>query len=126
MDWINTTGKLAASISAIIALLGLLLFKPMRAAAKKRREEKAAQQTFQREVLAKLDSITSDIADLQYERLSQAHDFYTSQGWCPTSKKQQLCNMYRSYHAKGRNHLSDHYEQEILSLKDRPGKPSIN
>lgn len=119
MDWINTTGKLAASISAIIALLGLLLFKPL---SKWLRETRG----FKRKVLDKLDTITSDIADLQYERLSQAHDFYISQGWCPTSKKQQLCNMYRSYHAKGRNHLSDHYEQEILSLKDRPGKPSIN
>lgn len=120
MDWINNAGKLAGSISAIIALLGLLLFKPMRAAAKKRREEKAAQQTFQREVLAKLDAITDDIADLQYERLSQAHDFYTSQGWCPTSKKQQLCTMYKSYHGKGRNHLSAHYEKDILSLADKP------
>ena len=28
--------------------------------------------------------------------------------------------MYKSYHNKGRNHLSEHYEQDILRLKDRP------
>ena len=120
MDWINNAGKLAGSISAVIALLTLVLFKPIKNAIKKRREDRAMQKKFQQLVLEKLDAITDDIADLQYERLSQAHDFYTSQGWCPTSKKEQLCNMYKSYHNKGRNHLSEHYEQDILKLKDRP------
>ena len=120
MDWINNAGKLAGSISAVIALLTLLLFKPIKNAIKKRREDRDMQKKFQKLGLEKLDAITDDIADLQYERLSQAHDFYTSQGWCPTSKKEQLCHMYKSYHNKGRNHLSEHYEQDILKLKDRP------
>ena len=120
MDWINNAGKLAGSVSAILALMALVLLKPIKAGVKKRRDEKTAQQRFQAEVLAKLNAITDDIADLQYERLSQAHDFYTTQGWCPTSKKEQLCTMYKSYHGKGRNHLSTHYEQDILSLADKP------
>ena len=120
MDWINNAGKLAGSISAVIALLTLVLFKPIKNPIKKRREDRDMQKKFQKLVLEKLDAITDDIADLQYERLSQAHDFYTSQGWCPTSKKEQLCHMYKSYHNKGRNHLSEHYEQDILKLKDRP------
>ena len=120
MYWINNACKLAGSISAVIALLTLVLFKPIKNAIKKRREDRDMQKKFQKLVLEKLDAITDDIADLQYERLSQAHDFYTSQGWCPTSKKEQLCNMYKSYHNKGRNHLSEHYEQDILKLKDRP------
>lgn len=120
MDWINNAGKLAGSISAVIALLTLVLFKPIKNAIKKRREDRDMQKKFQQLVLEKLDAITDDIADLQYERLSQAHDFYTSQGWCPTSKKEQLCQMYKSYHNKGRNHLSEQYEQDILKLKDRP------
>ena len=120
MDWINNAGKLAGSISAVIALLTLVLFKPIKNAIKKRREDRDMQKKFQKLVLEKLDAITDDIADLQYERLSQAHDFYTSQGWCPTSKNEQLCHMYKSYHNKGRNHLSEHYEQDILKLKDRP------
>ena len=120
MDWINNAGKLAGSISAVIALLTLVLFKPIKNTIKKRREDRDMQKKFQKLVLEKLDAITDDIADLQYERLSQAHDFYTSQGWCPTSKKEQLCHMYKSYHNKGRNHLSEHYEQDILRLKDRP------
>lgn len=120
MDWINNAGKLAGSISAVIALLALVLIKPIKKAAARRMEAEEAQQRFQAEVLAKLNAITDDIADLQYERLSQAHDFYTTQGWCPTSKKEQLCTIYKSYHGKGRNHLSAHYEKDILSLADKP------
>ena len=78
MDWINNAGKLAGSISAVIALLTLVLFKPIKNAIKKRREDRDMQKKFQKLVLEKLDAITDDIADLQYERLSQAHDFYVS------------------------------------------------
>ena len=120
MEWINNAGKLAGSISAVIALLALVLIKPIKKAAARRMEAEEAQQRFQAEVLAKLDAITDDIADLQYERLSQAHDYYTTPGWCPTSKKEQISTMYKSYHGKGRNHLSAHYEQDILSLADKP------
>ena len=31
-----------------------------------------------------------------------------------------VCVMYKSYTAKGRNHLSVHYEKEILGLPDKP------
>lgn len=114
MEWINKIGKVAGSISAILALAALVLVGPLRKRAKKRED-------FHALVLKKLDSITDDIADLQYERLSQAHDYYINQqGWCPTSKKAQLCNMYRSYTAKKRNHLAAHYEQDILDLPDKP------
>lgn len=119
-DQINSLGKIAGSVSAIIALLALLLVNPIKNRLRARKAEKQAQADFRERVMQKLDSITDDIGDLQYERLSQAHDFYTSQGWCPTSKKVQLCNMHKSYRAKGRNHLSEHYEEDIMRLKDKP------
>ena len=120
--FINNAGAIAGSISAILALIGLLLIKPIKKRIARKKQEKKEEMDFRKLVLEKLDGITDDVADLQYERLSQAHDFYMSQGWCPTSKKNQLCNMYQSYTGKGRNHLSAHYEQEILCLADRPPK----
>lgn len=116
---LNNAGKVAGSISAIVAL-ALVLINPIKKRLARCKADKQEAADFRRAVLEKLDGITADIADLQYERLSQAHDFYTSQGWCPTSKKAQLCNMYKSYSAKGRNHLSKHYENDILELADRP------
>lgn len=113
METILSAGEAAGAISAVIALLALVLWKPLKGTVRRRRE-------FRRAIMEKLDRIIDDVADLQYERLSQAHDFYTARGWCPTSKKDQLCRMYKSYTSKGRNHLSAHYEQDILSLPETP------
>lgn len=124
MDWINNAGALAGSVSAIIALIVALLVKPLKRMRAARRQDHDEAAEFRRTVLAKLDAINDDVADLQYERLSQAHDFYVGRGWCPTSKKNQLCQMYKSYTAKGRNHLSKYYEQEILALDEEPHERS--
>ena len=110
-----SAGEVAGAISAVLALLALVLWKPLKEAVRRRRE-------FRRAIMEKLDRIIDDVADLQYERLSQAHDFYNTRGWCPTSKKDQLCRMYKSYTAKGRNHLSAHYEQDILDLPETPAE----
>ena len=124
MEWINNAGALAGSVSAIIALAVALLVKPLKRMRAARRQDHDEAAEFRRTVLAKLDAINDDVADLQYERLSQAHDFYVGRGWCPTSKKNQLCQMYKSYTAKGRNHLSKYYEQEILALDEEPHERS--
>lgn len=133
MQFLDNAGQVAASISAILALLGLVFFTPVKKRIKARRQarEKAAaeQKAFRKELKetlaglnAKLCALSDDIGDLQYERLSQAYDFYTTRGWCASSKKLMLCKMHKSYRAKNRNHLSEHFEQEILDLPDKPKK----
>lgn len=142
MQQINELGAVAGSISAILALLALILFNPIKRYIQRKREERkklkeerlkaeqaarddaAAFRKEMREAMAKINNtlvtLTDDIGDLQYERLSQAQEFYTAQGWCPGSKKEMLCQMHKSYRAKGRNHLSEHYEEEILKLDSKP------
>lgn len=131
MEQINEFGKVAGSLSAILGLLALLLFNPIKSHVKKKREERRKAQeeaaAFRKEIRETLGRInetlsllTDDIGDLQYERLSQAHEYYTDQGWCPGSKKEMLCQMHKSYRAKNRNHLSEHYEEEIMRLDSRP------
>ncbi len=133
MQFMDNAGQVAGSISAILALLGLVFFQPIKNRLKKRKRAKAeaaAEQKAYRAELkdtlagmnAKLCSLSDDIGDLQYERLSQAYDFYTTRGWCTSSKKLMLCKMHKSYRAKNRNHLSEHFEQEILDLPDKPKK----
>lgn len=117
-QFVETSGKLAGSISAIIALMGLVLIKPILTMRKKRLAKGQEEREFREKVLAGLDGIKDDVGDLQCDRLNQAHDYYMDKGFCPTERKGVLCNMYQSYHSKGRNHLSAHYEEDIVSLPD--------
>ena len=119
MGDINDMGKAAGSVSAILGL-GALLFKPVRKRMQERKAFREELSTSLKQINRALEGLSEDIADLQYERLSQAQDFYTSRGWCPGAKKEMLCKMHASYRAKGRNHLSEHYEEEILRLADKP------
>lgn len=119
MGDINDMGKAAGSITAILGL-GALLFKPVRKRMQARKAFREELSTSLKQINRALEGLSDDIADLQYERLSQAQDFYTSRGWCPGAKKEMLCKMHASYRAKGRNHLSEHYEEEILRLADKP------
>ena len=52
--------------------------------------------------------------------MSESQDNYTRQGWCTAAEKEQVLNMHKSYAAKGRNHLSASYEQDILALPETP------
>ena len=125
VEYIKSAGAIAGAISAVIALLMLIFIKPIRNAIKRRKAEREADRKFREQVLESLNEIKDDIGDLQYQSLAQAHDLYTSQGWCPASTKQQLVTMHVSYTNKGRNHLSEHYEDEILNLPEHP-PASIN
>ena len=142
MNILDEAAKVAGSITTILALLALVCFNPIKNWIKAKREKKAKEKAAQKEaddkereeaanfrkevrqsineIIKSLHDVTEDIGDLQYERLSQAQDFYTSRGWCTGAKKEMLCKMHASYRAKGRNHLSKHYEQEILELPDKP------
>lgn len=119
MNWLINAGAVAGAIATIIGLV-LTVNKIVKSAAKRRQEAEQRHKEIVGEIAKLAQRLDADIGDLQYERLSQAHDFYLDRGWCPTSKKAQLCVMYRSYTAKGRNHLSAHYETEILGLPDKP------
>ena len=61
-----------------------------------------------------------DLAILTWAFLQQAHDRYMRQGWCSTAEKEQITAMHKSYVAKGRNHLSETYEADILALPEHP------
>lgn len=149
MQQLKTVGDAAGAIITCISLATIILFNPIKKriqahreakklerqkAEQARAEERAEEIAFRKEIresLARLEKDIrqvaqqteiddEDIGDLQYERLSQAHEFYIRQGWCPGSKKEMLCQMHKAYRARHRNHLSEHYEEDILALPDRP------
>ena len=119
-DLVINAGEYASAASAVIALVALVAWKPYMARRRAKRERIEAsrkeEKAYKAAVLEKLDAIIEDVGDLQCDRLTQAHDFYVGQGYCPSTTKQVLVNMHQSYRAKGRNHLCNHYEEDILAL----------
>ena len=130
-EWLTDAGTLASAISAVLALLTLVLWKPIKAAITKRKNANAKKEQerkdFENNVMDELKSISNairglsdDVAELQRDRLCQAHERYMKQGWCSPSKKKELCDWHKQYTGKGRNHLTEHYEDDILELPDFP------
>lgn len=121
--FIKEWGAVCGAIAAIIGLF-LLFFKPIKkrfVAMRKKRK------SFEDNVLQKLEdikrdvrSLTDDVAELQGDRLMQAHAFYMKQGWCSQERKAILCNWKKSYSEKGYNHLVDTYEKDINGLPESP------
>ena len=119
-EFIDRAGAIASAVTAVLALGAGLMVKPWRTHKQKKAARDKAEADFRAAVLARLDALTDDVGDLQYERLSQAHEYYTARGWCTTSKKLLFCKMHKSYTGKKRNHLSEHYEEDMLNLPESP------
>ena len=94
METILSAGEVAGAISAVLALLALVLWRPLKAARKRRMEYRKA-------IMEKLDRIIDDVADLQYERLSQAHDFYTTRGGARHQKRTSFAGCINRTRARG-------------------------
>ena len=120
VEFFKSVGTIAGAITTVIGLFTLIFWKPLKAYKKKREQEQVENREFRKSVKGVLKDIQDDLGDLQYQSLAQAHDMYTFRGWCPASTKQQIVTMHESYTKKGRNHLSRHYEQEIMSLPEHP------
>jgi len=115
-DFVISVGKYAGAIMSVIGLFTLIAWKPYSKRKARGEAERKAQKEFQEQALAMLASISEDVGDLQCDRLTQAHDYYVSRGYCPGDTKAALCKMHRSYRSKGRNHLAESYEEDILDL----------
>lgn len=80
----------------------------------------------QKKIKTMVESQEEDIADILCDRLQQAHDFYCyQQGWCSASDKERLVSMYKKYRQKGRNHLADHNEKDIMDLPEHPPEMDV-
>lgn len=67
-----------------------------------------------------LSLLDSDMADSLCTQLTREHDVYTSRGWCAPADKKRLLDIYNRYKSRGRNHLADHYMDDIMDLPEHP------
>lgn len=66
----------------------------------------------------KLSSMSEDVANIEGELLTQAHEELTTKGWCSPERKSALQARYESYHKKGYNHLKETYMEDIFALPE--------
>lgn len=57
------------------------------------------------------------------DRLQTLHERYVNElGWASAEEKRRIIDWYDSYKAKGYNHLSQTYTEDIMSLPERPAQ----
>lgn len=66
----------------------------------------------------KLSSMRDDVANIEGELLTQAHEELITRGWCAPERKVALQARYESYRAKGYNHLKASYMDDIYALPE--------
>lgn len=67
----------------------------------------------------KLSSMSEDVANIEGELLTQAHEELITKGWCSPERKAALQARYKSYHDdKGHNHLKETYMEDIYALPE--------
>lgn len=72
-----------------------------------------------KEQTERLNDIDNDTGDILCAQLTREHDFYVNnRGWCSAADKARINDIYTKYRKRGRNHLSEHYMDEIEALPE--------
>ena len=59
------------------------------------------------------------------DRLLQGYLHYEQKGWADYEDRQNMCNLYTSYHNLGANGVMDQYKRKFDLLPDKPTKEGI-
>ena len=135
----NTTIETALKflIAAAAAITGwMAVLRPLYASYKARKQQKhqaieatlKADKEYRQTVLDKLDaldlrfvSMDGYIADLQRDNIERAYCmFYVEHGYCTSGMKEAIADTYRSYKARGYNHIAESRIKELLALPEYP------
>lgn len=134
---LETTLKLI--IAAAAAITGwMAVLRPLYAGFRTRRQQKQqaieatlkSDKEYRQAVLDKLDALNGRlvlmdgyIADLQRDNIERAYCmFYVEHGYCTSGMKEAIADTYRSYKARGYNHIAESRIKELLALPEYPQK----
>lgn len=120
-------GQLATAISGIIALVTLIVWKPivrpLIAHNRKRTQDDAA---FRREMLdgqktmiSRLGALSGDVTNILRYQLQTSHNEYLRRGWATAAEKQDYQDLYTRYSEEGKhNGLQKQYLVDVVSLPE--------
>jgi flagellar biosynthesis/type III secretory pathway M-ring protein FliF/YscJ len=127
LDSIIHAGQIAAAISGIIALVTLIIWKPivrpLIARNKKRAED---EEKFRREMrdgqktmISRLDALGCDVTNVLRYQLQTSHNEYMRRGWATAAEKNDYNDLYTRYSEEGKhNGLHKQYLVDIVSLPE--------
>ena len=72
------------------------------------------------DILKRLKEMDKDMADILCTQLTSEHDRYMQLGWCSATDKRRLEEIYHRYKSRGRNHIAQHYIEDIADLPEHP------
>ena len=137
MEQMTLVMILKISVAITGAIIGwMAVLRPLWDACKaKRAHRKRAiedavkvEKEYRQTVLDKLDaldlrfvSMDGYIADLQRDNIERAYCmFYVEHGYCTSGMKEAIADTYRSYKARGYNHIAESRIKELLALPEYP------
>jgi flagellar biosynthesis/type III secretory pathway M-ring protein FliF/YscJ len=127
LDSIIHAGQIAAAISGIIALVTLIIWKPivrpLIARNKKRAED---EEKFRREMrdgqktmISRLDALGCDVTNVLRYQLQTSHNEYMRRGWATAAEKNDYNDLYTRYSEEGKhNGLHKQYLVDVVSLPE--------
>ena len=125
-QWAFGLKEFLTTIVAIGGAIGVIygwLVRPFKKQAELDREQGAKIDA----LIVKVDNLERKVeanqAEYVRDRLQTLHEKYCNElGWASAEEKRRIVDWYEEYRARGYNHLSDSYAEDIIHLPESPNK----
>lgn len=126
-NWIIGAKEIVTALVALVGALAVIygwVIRPFKKQAELDREQGRKID----DLIASVNELKKQVDEHQTEyvrdRLQTMHERYVNElGWASAEEKRRIVDWYDAYRAKGYNHLSQTYAQDIMSLPEKaPGR----
>lgn len=66
-----------------------------------------------------IKAVDADTGNILCSQLTREHDYFMDKGYCPSADKARIASIHESYKGRGRNHLAEHFINDVLSLPEK-------
>lgn len=125
-QWIFGLKELLTAIVAIFGAIGVIygwIVRPLKKQAERDREQTEKIDELIGKVNALEEKVEANQAEYVRDRLQTLHERYVNElGWASAEEKRRIVDWYDEYRARGYNHLSSSYADDIIRLPEKPVK----
>lgn len=116
-EWILQLGGYVTAVAGMLAAVNQWLVKPMKKFWAAEVSEKIDRLDARvRSIEKTLTTTQNDVSDMLADQLAKAHAEAMHRGWCSDAEKRRYVDLHKRYTARGHNHLTAQYEEDLLRL----------